>query len=61
MPSQIHTCTSIANGEITRLLRNTEDSSIYKHYQCKPIKHFVEKIPEGNTNGAPQHDPQYEK
>ena len=35
IPKNIHR--SIAIGELTRLLRNTEDSSIYKHYQNKLI------------------------
>ena len=41
VPSQIQR--SIAIGEMTRLLRNTVDPSIYEHYQCKLTKHFAEQ------------------
>ena len=41
MPTQIHR--SIAIGEMTRLLRNTEDPTIFRHYKNKLIKHFANR------------------
>ena len=41
MPTQIHR--SITIGEVTRLLRNTENPSIYKYYRNKLIKQFARR------------------
>ena len=41
MPTQIHR--SIAIGEVTRLLRNTENPNIYRYYRNKLIKHFARR------------------
>ena len=41
MPTKIHR--SIAIGEVTRLVRNTENPSIYRYYRNKLIKHFARR------------------
>ena len=41
MPTQIHR--SIAIGEMIRLLRNTEDPTIFRHCKNKLIKHFARR------------------
>ena len=41
MPNQVHR--SIAIGEMTRLLRNTEDLTLFRHYKNKLIKRFSKR------------------
>ena len=41
MPTHIHR--SIAIGEMTRLLRNTEDPTLFRHYKNKLIKRFARR------------------